>query len=195
MDEEKKPKRPAEAAASMPEGEDEEEYSDVFELTAEDLEGAVDHSPDYQPPNPTAILPSAWVSSPAQVGLSAEAIDLLRQASTLAKLHQQQIEWVRLRALPNRKLLLVAPTHGEHPEKVRARRSNRGPLRFNAVSVLRPASMHVETGFRERYRVKLVKESPIGPAIVVLMGKTEVSRAKQKRKRGKGKSEEPKAEA
>jgi hypothetical protein len=212
-DEQKKPKSKAEdlAAAGMPAPDadeskspemvpaipedpaEDEELGDVeedelrdYEIDEADAEDAIESS-EGELRKTSALPPSAWIHSPARVQLLIEGIKVLGHVAKLRKSPATKFPYVRLMLLTQKKLLLVAPTTEKDSKAIETSRTGKGPLYFNAVTVLQPANLTVTKGYKERYKVGRAATSPIGPALVIDLNKSVESTIL---KRGKGKDDQ-----
>lgn len=132
-----------------------------------------------------ALPPSAWIQSPAMVSVPIEGIKVLLRVARKRKWSGNKIPHVRLLFLKTEKLLLVAPTLETSSKAVDTARIRKGPITFNAISVLQTANMTVTKGYKELFRVGMTDESPIGPAMVIDMNRVVKSKIMKKRSKKK----------
>lgn len=118
-----------------------------------------------------ALPPCAWIQSPAMVTVPIEGIKVLLRVARKRKWSGNKIPHVRLAFLKTENLLLVAPTMETSSKAVETARTGKGPIRFNAITVLQPGKMTVTKGYKELFRVGMTNESPIGPALVIDMNR------------------------
>lgn len=128
-----------------------------------------------------ALPPSAWIQSPAFVSVPIEGIKVLLRVARKRKWSGNKIPHVRLMYLKSEKFLLVAPTLETSSKAVETSRTRKGPLTFNAISVLQPGNMTIIKGYKELFRVGMTDESPIGPAMVIDLNRALKSKVLKKR--------------
>jgi hypothetical protein len=114
-----------------------------------------------------------------------EGIKVLLRVARKRKWPGNTIPHVRLMFLKTEKLLLVAPTLETSSKAVETARTGKGPLMFNAISVLQPGKMTITKGYKELFRVGMTDESPIGPAMVIDMNRALKSKILKKRSKKK----------
>jgi hypothetical protein len=152
-----------------PEEDADEADEEGLVLTDSDFAGAVGHDENRILKAQNAKSPCAWCQGPGQVELLVEGVKLAKGAAEKAGNPMSQIKFVIAKALPEVKLVVVAPAL-EGTEGAIETSTRNGALHFNISDILRAAEMEIASGYRHLYPVKKVAKSPIGPAIAINLG-------------------------
>jgi hypothetical protein len=159
-----------------------DEAEDGLVITADDAKGAVGHDEKRILKRSNARLPSAWIKGPGGVEILTEGLKLLRGAAKAAGTPVTEVKAVIVQALPKLEMVLVAPTKEGAPGSIPTRRTGHGPLQFTISEILLAAGMEITSGYRELFPVKKVSDSPIGPAIGIVLRKPLMTRKVGKKK-------------
>lgn len=160
------------------------EKVETFTISDEELEDEVEPEAHRKPT--TALHSSGWVTGPGMVDLLVEASGLLVEATELQGKLDEQLAWVHVTALRRKRCLMVRPTTSANVKK-RPVTWRRGHAHFVASDVLIDAGFPVDTGYKKRYEVHLLKKTPKGPTVVIDMREPLATKILPKPKR-KGKS-------
>jgi alkanesulfonate monooxygenase SsuD/methylene tetrahydromethanopterin reductase-like flavin-dependent oxidoreductase (luciferase family) len=142
------------------------EAIETFTLSDEELTDEVEYNPFERRKPKGAHHPSAWIQGPGMVELLAEASRLLITATELKGQLDEQLAFVRVTALRKKRCLVVAPTTEADLKKVPVR-WRESKAHFLASAVLLAAGFPVETGYKKRFEVHLIKTSKKGPILVI----------------------------
>lgn len=190
--------RPASNPSFDPEEEEEEmvdidddpapadENVETFTISDEELENEVEADPFAHRKPKSAHHSSGWVTGPGMVELLSEAALLLVKATELKGKLEKELPWVRVSFLEEKRCLLVRPTTSADLRKKKVT-WRRGHAFFVASDVLIDAGFPVETGYKKRYEVHLLKKTSKGPTVVIDMREPLATRILPKPK-PKGKS-------
>lgn len=157
------------------------EKVETFTISDEELEEEVEADPFAHRKPKQAHHASGWVLGPGRVDLLAEASLLLVQATELQGKLNKELPWVRVTALKAKRCLLIRPTTSDDIRK-KAVTWRDGKAHFVASDLLIDAGFPVETGYKKRYEVHLLKKTPKGPTVVIDMREPMATRILPKRK-------------
>lgn len=143
---------------------------EILEISEADFEGAVGHDENRILKRWNAKLASVWMQGPGQVEALVEACRLLKWGAKEAGTPVSAIEAVIVKALPKVNLVLVAAAKAGAPGSIETWESGNGAVSFTISDILREAGMQVASGLRQRFPVKKVAKSPIGPAVAINLG-------------------------
>lgn len=131
-------------------------------------EGSVENDKTAHYRTSSTHTASAWIQGPGAVTLLAEAGRDLNEVSALRGIPVTRVEFVRTRALPAIKSLLIWPTDEADPNKIPVTWRD-GHASFNASDVLVRGKIPVESGRKKRFEVSIAKETKVGPALKIDM--------------------------
>lgn len=161
---------------------------DEFTIPDEAYADMIVSDPTAHAKSTTAHHSSAWGRGPGAFQLLVEATNDLLDVSALRGKRLSKIEYVRLHILTSIKTVLVVPSTKKDPAALEVA-WRKGQAFFNASDDLIRAGIAIESGRKERYRVHVLKESKVGPALAIDMKAIVDVKNFSTKKKGKGKNE------
>jgi hypothetical protein len=108
-----------------------------------------------------------WLYSPARVSLLTEPTRSLAEVAKLRGLPDRKIKFVEAILQRSTRTLIIFPADEEVDDGYKVTYKSEGTIaEFNLRSLLQPRGLEVTRGWREKYAVKVDKETKFGPALV-----------------------------
>lgn len=125
-----------------------------------------------------------WIYGPAMIGLNAQADKRYTKVSELEGNPKNVVEKATLKLVPGTKLLILKTAKANDLTAIDVNRySGASGCWINAFSLLGPAGLTAESGYRVRYDVAYIpKSSPLWPGLVINLGKPKERRQVSKKK-------------
>lgn len=186
LDANENPAAPDVAAGHMEEILEQTVLDALNSVKPEQLIGAV---PDEELRKGTAYPSSAWLHSPAQLELLAQADERLSRVANMkqtAEANVNLVERVDAKLIPGTKLLVLRPASNRDLTAYPVHRyAGQAGAWINLYNLLKPASLAVDSGYRELYTVCYVPStSPLWPGLVIDLGKSQDRRREPRRTKG-----------
>lgn len=111
----------------------------------------------------------SWVHSPARLQLMSNSDKRLTKVAEERGMTDKRVERVRVARVRGQKIIYVVPTDREDVENgIEVKRAGSSAF-IDIITVLDPAGLTVEMGYKERYDVQYVpaEKSPVGPALMI----------------------------
>lgn len=118
--------------------------------------------------------PGGWMYGPAMFQFFAAAVIALQKLG-FRSLGTNTVDKVRACLIDGTKHVYIVPTDADDRSGIQVNRYS-DQTWINLVKLLAPAGLRVKSGYRERYELSLVEESPVGPALFLDMGRMQERR-------------------
>jgi hypothetical protein len=146
----------------------------------------IENSPDVELTSRNQHGQEFWLHSPANMELFAVTYRRLLDVAKLRKLDTREIAYIRAARVSGTDLTFVYPTTDKDPNRIPLTKYS-AHYWGNLRTLLEPAGRLVEVGYRKRYAMELIPDSPVGPALVFDFDRPLESRQEPKAKKGSGK--------
>ncbi len=125
----------------------------------------IPHDPHADVLRANQYASGGWLHSPAQLQLFANTDERLTQVAHQLGMMCREVKRVLAYRVPDEKVAYIFPTWDEDPEGIEVRRYGSATW-INLITLLGPANLTVETGYRERYEVNLSRpDDAVYPAL------------------------------
>lgn len=126
-----------------------------------------------------------WVHGPAYLEMFRAGYDRLNKVAEERNLPEPRVSKVRLCRVAGHKVIYFVPTTSDDVEGIQVTRYKSSAW-INLISLLGPANLTVRTGHSERFALEFAgADSPVGPALVMDMGRKLGSRRPRAKKRAR----------
>lgn len=123
-----------------------------------------------------------WLHSPANLQLFARSVKQLVGLNRALSIDEKWVPYVRAARPKGKDIVYIYPTDEHDPNKIDVHKRD-GNAWINLRSLLEPSHHTVELGYRVRYEIVAVNDSPVGPALKLDLAKEVERRLKPPSKR------------
>lgn len=152
-------------------------------------EEAIFHDPTAETLRANQYRSGGWLHSPAYLELFANTDRRLTKIANDLGDPCEFVERVQALRIKGTKLVYIWPTDKEDPDGIEVKRRKTGYI--NLITLLGPANLSVETGYRQRYEITFSQpEDHVYPALKIDLGRV-LERRKDSDSKSSPPSEEP----